>query len=314
MTGNSFYDTVSGFTPVAVPDNTYYTARPSGSKVFLRPSTYEPGRAYLTVYNWDLDPTVDVDVSSIMAPGASWTLKNAQNPFGPAVATGTYDGGPLSIPMTAMTPATPVGASTARSDRSRVQRVRPRVHAAGRVLRRPGDQPVPRLHLHVSTLGITAGCGGGNFCPNSPVKRSQMAVFLLKAEHGVSYAPPPATGTVFSDVAKTAFAAAWIERLKAEGITSGCGSGKLLPQLLRQTEPDGGLPPQGEPRLRFHAPPPASGDVFSDVHSNSFAAAWIEDLPARGITSGCGGGKYCPSSVSSRGQMAAFLVSTFGLN
>ncbi len=37
---------------------------------------------------------------------------------------------------------------------------------------------------HVEALaasGITAGCGGGNFCPNNAVTRVQMAVFLAKA-------------------------------------------------------------------------------------------------------------------------------------
>ncbi len=37
---------------------------------------------------------------------------------------------------------------------------------------------------HVEALvasGITAGCGGGNFCPNQPLTRVQMAVFLAKA-------------------------------------------------------------------------------------------------------------------------------------
>ena len=29
--------------------------------------------------------------------------------------------------------------------------------------------------------GITAGCGGGNYCPNNPVTRGQIAVFLAKA-------------------------------------------------------------------------------------------------------------------------------------
>ena len=29
--------------------------------------------------------------------------------------------------------------------------------------------------------GITAGCGSGNFCPNQPLTRGQMAVFLAKA-------------------------------------------------------------------------------------------------------------------------------------
>ena len=47
--------------------------------------------------------------------------------------------------------------------------------------------------------GITAGCGGGNFCPAAPVTRAQMAVFLLKAEHGPGYVPPTCTG-VFTDV------------------------------------------------------------------------------------------------------------------
>jgi hypothetical protein len=29
--------------------------------------------------------------------------------------------------------------------------------------------------------GVTAGCGGGNYCPDSPLTRGQMAVFLAKA-------------------------------------------------------------------------------------------------------------------------------------
>lgn len=29
--------------------------------------------------------------------------------------------------------------------------------------------------------GVTAGCGGGNYCPNNPLTRGQMAVFLAKA-------------------------------------------------------------------------------------------------------------------------------------
>jgi hypothetical protein len=44
---------------------------------------------------------------------------------------------------------------------------------------------------HVEALaasGITAGCGGGNFCPNQPLTRVQMAVFLAKAL-GLHWAP-----------------------------------------------------------------------------------------------------------------------------
>ncbi len=33
----------------------------------------------------------------------------------------------------------------------------------------------------LSASGITGGCGGGNFCPDDPLTRGQMAVFLAKA-------------------------------------------------------------------------------------------------------------------------------------
>ena len=48
-------------------------------------------------------------------------------------------------------------------------------------------------------------------------------MFILKAEHGASDVPPPATGLVFADVPPNGFAADDIEQLAAEGITVGCG-------------------------------------------------------------------------------------------
>ena len=62
-----------------------------------------------------------------------------------------------------------------------------------------------------------------------------------------------------------------------------------------------------------YVPPAATGTVFTDVPAGGFAAAWIEDLAGRGITAGCGGGKFCPGTINTRGQMAAFLVKTFSL-
>ncbi len=76
--------------------------------------------------------------------------------------------------------------------------------------------------------GITGGCGSGNYCPQDPVRRDQMAVFLLKAEHGPNYTPPPCTG-VYPDVQCPSLFADWIERLAAEGITGGCGNGNYCP-------------------------------------------------------------------------------------
>jgi hypothetical protein len=56
-----------------------------------------------------------------------------------------------------------------------------------------------------------------------------MAVFLLKAEHGPAYVPPPCTGT-FLDVPCSSNFAVWIEQLFHEGVTGGCGGGNYCPQ------------------------------------------------------------------------------------
>ncbi|GEM_PF-3850746 len=76
--------------------------------------------------------------------------------------------------------------------------------------------------------GVTGGCGGGNFCPDNPVTRAQMAVFLLKSKHGVAYTPPAATG-VFADVPVGYWADKWIEQLATEAITGGCGGSNYCP-------------------------------------------------------------------------------------
>ncbi len=77
--------------------------------------------------------------------------------------------------------------------------------------------------------GITGGCGGGNYCPGNPVRRDQMAVFLLKAEHDASYVPPACDGG-FADVSCPSNFADWIEQLAVEGVTAGCGGGNYCPQ------------------------------------------------------------------------------------
>lgn len=43
------------------------------------------------------------------------------------------------------------------------------------------DNPFFQFVEALAASGITAGCGGGNYCPNAPLTRGQMAVFLSKA-------------------------------------------------------------------------------------------------------------------------------------
>ena len=53
----------------------------------------------------------------------------------------------------------------------------------------PTDHPFFQFVEALAASGITAGCGGGNFCPDQPLTRGQMAVFLSKAL-GLSFTNP----------------------------------------------------------------------------------------------------------------------------
>ena len=45
----------------------------------------------------------------------------------------------------------------------------------------PSSHPFFQFIEALGSSGITGGCGGGNYCPDSPLTRGQMAVFLSKA-------------------------------------------------------------------------------------------------------------------------------------
>ena len=171
------------------------------------------------------------------------------------------------------------------------------------------------FHDHVAKVlraGITAGCGSGYYCRDAAVRRDHMAVFLLKAMYGAAWTPPPCTAPGrFLDVACPGPFTDWVEQLWAEDITSGCGVNVYCPEspvrrdqmaafLLKAfVDPD-------------YVPETCNG-TFPDVPCPSSFADWIEDLAARGITGGCGGGNFCPASVNTRGQMAVFLAKAFSL-
>ena len=167
---------------------------------------------------------------------------------------------------------------------------------------------------YIETLaasGITSGCGGGNYCPDDPVTRAQMAVFLERGMHGSDYNPGAGVGNIFLDVPSSYWAGGWIELLSGDGITTGCGINIYCPEdaVTREQMAVFLL------RAKYgqdYAPPTPTG-VFNDVVLSHWAAGWIEQLAAEGITLGCGNNNYCPKDSVTRAQMAVFLVRTFGL-
>jgi len=185
------------------------------------------------------------------------------------------------------------------------------------------DVPIAHpFHFWIEWLmrsGVTAGCGGGLFCPEAEVTRAQMAVFLLKAKHGAGFVPPPCEG-LFADVScapEPDFAADWIEQLSREGITSGCGTGVYCPDASVRRDQMAVFLLKAL-RGSTYVPPVCFG-IFDDVPcapEHAFAADWIEELYHSGITSGCSLSplRYCPGAAVARAQMAAFLVEAFDLN
>jgi len=165
--------------------------------------------------------------------------------------------------------------------------------------------------------GITNGCSANPplYCPEQDVSRAEMAVFLERGLNGSEYIPPNGVGTIFNDVSFEHWAVDWIEKLYKDEITTGCASNPL------RYCPDTSLT-RSEMAIFLlrskhgsdYQPPSVDGSTgFDDVLPTYWAAAWIKQLAAEGITSGCGGGNYCPDKNVTRAEMAKFLVLAFGL-
>ncbi|NJN44505.1 MAG: S-layer homology domain-containing protein [Anaerolineae bacterium] len=117
-------------------------------------------------------------------------------------------------------------------------------------------------------------------------------------------------GSTFADVPVHAFAWAQIESIYEAGITGGCTviplnycpnnsvtRAQMAVFILRGIYGSG------------YTPPPATGTVFNDVSASHWAAAWVEQFFAEGITAGCGNGNFCPDQVeTTRAQIAVFLL------
>jgi hypothetical protein len=79
----------------------------------------------------------------------------------------------------------------------------------------------------LAALGITVGCGGGNYCPNDLVTRGQMAAFIMR---GIGiFDPPTPAAQRFTDVPPDYLFYAFIDQMAVRGVTAGCGSTNYCP-------------------------------------------------------------------------------------
>ena len=91
---------------------------------------------------------------------------------------------------------------------------------------------IQKLH----ELGITRGCTMITYRPLDEVSRDDMALFLIRLRYGLTIAGNPPTFNYpvtpyFTDVTASDPAFPWVQRLKQDGITSGCTVTTYCPDL-----------------------------------------------------------------------------------
>lgn len=163
--------------------------------------------------------------------------------------------------------------------------------------------------------GVTNGCATGLYCPNDAVYRNQMAAFIIRATHGYDLVAYPALSNPvtpsFADVSVTNSFYKYIETMKLDGITSGCGAGAYCPDAVVLREQMAVFLVRAVRGASF-VPPAATGQ-FADVATSGFYTPYIEELARMGVTNGCGVGNFCPSNPVTRREMATFLQRAFRL-
>jgi SpoIID/LytB domain protein len=145
-----------------------------------------------------------------------------------------------------------------------------------------------------NAAGIAFGTSPTTFEPRSGVTRAQMASFIYR-----TFDIPKRTDESFTDVNGGSHAEA-IASVTAAGIAHGYDT--------RRFGPDDSV--TREQMASFIARAMGLSPVrptFSDVDPSGTHSGNVGAIAARGVTSGCGGDRYCPSSTVTRDQMATFL-------
>ncbi len=91
------------------------------------------------------------------------------------------------------------------------------------------DHPSFKYVQRLVEDGITYGCTETSYCPAGTVNRAQMAVFIIRAQHGESFTFGAAP--YFTDIPAGHWAFRYIQRLSDEGISSGYPDGTYRPQV-----------------------------------------------------------------------------------
>lgn len=156
--------------------------------------------------------------------------------------------------------------------------------------------------------GITTGCTETplNYCPSNNVTRQAMAVFIIRALFGETfdYTLTP----FFTDVSDTSQFFKYVQKMKDEGITTGCTATEYCPvnNVTRQAMAAFIIRALFGEIFDYTTSP-----YFIDVPDTSQFFKYVQKLKDEGITTGCTATEYCPLNNVTRAAMAAFLARAF---
>ena len=145
------------------------------------------------------------------------------------------------------------------------------------------------------------------------------ATFVETLSTGTSKTWTLHVGNSFADVPPTRWAYSYIETMLHKNITAGCGNGNYCPGIgtsrwqmavfLSIALAGNNVPTSGTvPGMGDYNCVSGGQSVFGDVAPTDSGCKFIHYIAAKGITSGCGDGDYCPSLTVDRWQMAVFVA------
>ena len=132
---------------------------------------------------------------------------------------------------------------------------------------------------------------------------------LLTPDTGLTQSWRLHVGESFQDVPRLSPYYGFVETLLHRGVTTGCGGANYCPAASMTRQQMAVFVLVGKEGTDY-APPECTQSTFADVPVTSGFCRWVTALARRGVTAGCGGGSYCPTSPVTRGQMAVFLLKT----
>lgn len=181
-----------------------------------------------------------------------------------------------------------------------------------------GDVPAAAADFDYISLfyanGITAGCSLNPllYCPETPVTRAQMAVFMVYALNQalgttLTFTPTP----FFNDVPDSNLYFRFVQRIKDLDITAGCS---VNPPLYC---PDASIT-QGQMAVFMIRAWMQANNVttftypttpyFTDVPPTHPFFRFIQKMRELGIRSGCSARQYCDTAAVTRAEMAPMIL------